>query len=195
MGGAGRAGTSPSLWGWAEAVLAQPPHPSPPPPRRFLLSDHHLRGPGAHQELRQDHGDPAAERGGAGLHPPLGAPAHAQQGPGLPLLRAGDAWDRGWEGAGGPCPQTIPTARRLASLTPTGCSGQPAQPPGAFTWEAKAPALACQRVPSPVAVGGWEWKLRGGDYKSISRPRWANMVGIWDIYPLFLSTYDVPAGC
>lgn len=67
---------------------------------RFLLSDHHLRGPGAHQELRQDHGDPAAERGGAGLDPPLGAPAHAQQGSGLPLLRAGATWDR--EGGRGP---------------------------------------------------------------------------------------------
>lgn len=199
VGGAGRAGTSPLPLG--VGGVGPGSASTPFPPRRFLLSDHHLRGPGAHQELRQDHGDPAAERGGAGLHPPLGAPAHAQQGPGLPLLRAGDAWGRGWEGGrlgqtvGGTLPQTISTARRLTSLTPTGCSGQPAQPPGAFTWEAKTPALACQRVPSPVAVAGWEWKLRGGDYKSISRPRWANMVGIWDIYPLFLSTYDVAAGC
>lgn len=85
----GGAGQAPCLW-WAETVLAQVPHPCL---RRFLLSDHHLRGPGAHQELRQDHGDPAAKRGGAGLHPSLGAPAYSQQGPGLPLLRAGEAWD------------------------------------------------------------------------------------------------------
>lgn len=126
-GGRGERGPAPSLCRLAEAVLAQPPHPCP---RRFLLSDHHLRGPGTHQELRQDHGDPAAERGGAGLHPPLGAPAHAQQGPGLPLLGAGDARGGGWDGAGRTTPQTPSLLPGEAETAAPACSCLPvcAQP-------------------------------------------------------------------
>lgn len=36
----------------------------------------------------------------------------------------------GGRGPAGPCPKTTTTACRLSSLTPTGCSGQPALPPG-----------------------------------------------------------------
>lgn len=157
VGGAGPAGKSTALpCGWAEAILAQPPRPCPL--GRFLLPDHHLRGPGAHQELRQDLGDPTAERGGAGLHPSLGAPAHAQQGPGLALLRAGEAGDRGWEGAGGTLPQDHhdclpaqqPDTNRLlwpASPAPRGAL----RGPGGRQRRQPRPASVC---PGQSPVGG-----------------------------------------
>lgn len=56
---------------------------------RLLLFNHHLWGPGAYQELRQNHRHTAAEHGGAGLHSPLGATEDAEQGPGFPLVSAG----------------------------------------------------------------------------------------------------------